>query len=136
MNAYTTMQQMLEMADDVRRAFGEGDPGGLYPPVDIRATEAEVVLVAELPGASRDDLVIEVEGRHLTLRGEKPGPAEAADATPVHRERRYGKFERTFELNFEVNREAIAADFRDGVLTVRLPKMEAARPRRIEVTGG
>ncbi len=134
----TSMRQMFDLADEVRRMFAEPaslDAPGLYPQVDIRVTGDEVILTAELPGVSREALVIEVEGRQLALRGEKPAPAEHEGALAVHRERRYGRFERTFELGFDVDRDQIEADFRDGVLSVRLPKQEAAKPRRIEVRG-
>jgi HSP20 family protein len=72
----------------------------------------------------------------LVLRGERPAPAAVEGQTVVHRERGFGRFERSFTLNFGVDREAIAAECADGVLTVRLPKAEPARARRIEVRAG
>ncbi len=128
---------LLDWADDMRRLFDDfGWPGaGAYPPVDVQVTGDEVVLTAELPGVRREDLAIEVEGQHMTLRGEKLEPQRAETDVPVHRERRFGKFERTFELGFDVDRDKIAAAFNAGVLTIRLPKAEAAKPRRIEVQG-
>ncbi len=120
--------ELHRLFDDVARDRWEG-----YPPVDIRIAGDEVVLTAEMPGVDKDALLIEVDGSHLTLSGEKPEPPRSEAEVSVHRERSFGKFERTFELGFAVDREAITADYRDGVLTIRLPKAEAARPRRIEV---
>jgi HSP20 family protein len=126
---FSELRQMFEDLGDFRGS-------GQYPPVDIRVEEDQLVLAAELPGVSREDLSLDVEGRHLTIRGEKPAPAEQEGDVSVHRERRFGSFERTFELGFEVDRDKIEASCRDGVLTVKLPKAEAAKPRKIEVMAG
>lgn len=130
------MTRRGDLANEMKRLFDEFAPwsGEVYPPVDIRVTGDEVTLTAEMAGVKREDLAIEVEGRHLTLSGTKPEPKRAESDVAVHRERRYGRFERTFELGFEVDRDRINADYCNGVLTVRLPKSEAAKPRRIEVT--
>ena len=124
--------ELRQMFED----FESRPTGGTYPPVDIRVEDEQVVLTAELPGVRREDLSLDVEGRHLVIRGEKPAPAEQESDVQVHRERRFGNFERTFELGFEVDRDKIGATCRDGVLTVTLPKAEAAKPKRIEVMAG
>lgn len=126
---FTELRQMFEDLGNVRTA-------GQYPPVDIRVEDEQVVLAAELPGVRPEDLSLDVEGRHLVIRGEKAAPASQEGDVEVHRERRFGTFERTFELGFEVDRDKIEATFRDGVLTVTLPKSEAAKPRKIEVVAG
>jgi HSP20 family protein len=128
-----------EMTSQVRRMmedFGLDSEDALLPPVDILETGDQVVLSVEVPGFEKEDLVLEVDGRQLTLRGEKREPALAAGQTAVHRERRFGKFERSFTLGFGVDRERISADFTDGVLTVTLPKTEPAKARRIAVGAG
>jgi len=102
-------------------------------PVDVLDQGDELRLSLDLPGYRREDVVIEIDGRQLVLRGERPEPALAEGETAVHRERRFGRFERSFTLGFGVDREKIAADLANGVLTVRLPKAEPAKPRRIEV---
>ncbi len=127
---FAELRQMFEALGDLRSG------GEHFPPVDIRVEDEQVVLTAELPGVRREDLTLDVEGRHLLIRGEKPAPAEREGDVAVHRERQFGPFERTFELGFEVDRDKIEATCRDGVLTIRLPKAEAAKPKRIEVVAG
>ena len=137
MNATYPFGSMLTLAEEMRRFLDEFPPvpgHDTWPPVDIRVDGEEVTLTAELAGVRREDVQLEVEGRHLTLRAEKPAPQLDENQVAVHRERRFGKFERTFELGFEVDRDQIAAELTNGVLRIRLPKAEAAKPRRIAVT--
>lgn len=116
-----------ELFDETRR------PEQPTVPVDVLDQGDELRLSLDLPGYRREDVVIEIDGRQLVLRGERPEPALAEGETAVHRERRFGRFERSFTLGFGVDREKIAADLANGVLTVRLPKAEPAKPRRVEV---
>jgi HSP20 family molecular chaperone IbpA len=124
-------RQMRALLDDFG---GEGAGDGFTPPVDVLETGDAVTLRLEVPGFRHEDLTLEVDGRQLVVRGERPEPALPAGATAVHRERRFGHFERSFTLNFVVDRDRIGAECAHGVLTVRLPKAEPARARRIEVT--
>lgn len=133
MRTFTEERPFRDFAEEMWRAFDESSRRGTWPPVDIKVDGDDVVLSAEMPGVRREDLQIEVDGQHLTLKGEKPEPGRGDGVTAVHRERRFGPFERTFELGFEVDREKIEAEYKQGVLTIRLPKAEAAKPRRIEV---
>ena len=119
-------------------AFG-GDTishGAWIPPVDILETaEGEVVVKAELPDLKREDIKITFENNILTIEGErKSEPTKEADR--YHRvERSYGAFRRSFTLPASVDAAKVQATYRDGVLTVALPRREETRPRQIQVNG-
>jgi len=104
-----------------------------YPAVDVFEDKDAVKIVAELPGVKPQDVKLSLESNTLTIRGEKKQQAEERSER-VHRyERSYGSFERAFVLPSTVDGEKISADYRDGVLTVTVPKAERARPREIPV---
>lgn len=104
------------------------------PPVDVYQNgDSEVVLKAELPDMSRDDIDITVDNGTLTIRGEKRLSAEVTEDQFHRIERRYGTFSRSFSLPRTVDAGKVAADYRNGVLTVRLPLREDAKPRQIKV---
>ncbi|HEY2905449.1 MAG TPA: Hsp20/alpha crystallin family protein, partial [Vicinamibacterales bacterium] len=104
------------------------------PAVDIyQASDQELVLKAELPEMSREDIDITVENGTLTLKGEKKIANEVKDEQFHHVERRYGAFSRSFSLPQTVDVAKVAAEYKNGVLTVRLPLREEARPRQIKV---
>ncbi len=108
--------------------------GDWLPPVDIFENDKhEIVLTAELPGMSREDLDIRVENNTLTIRGERKREQEAKQESYHRVERFYGAFSRSFSLPSTVNTEKVKADFKDGVLTVTLPTREEAKPRQIQV---
>jgi len=107
---------------------------GGTPAVDVRETAEEIRVRVELPGLARDDIQVSIENNVLTVAGEKKAEATEKDEGDWHlMERRYGGFERSFTLPPTVNAAAIAAAFHDGILTIALPKVETARPRRIEI---
>ena len=104
----------------------------LLPPVDIVEDAQGITVTADLPGVEPDDLAIRVEGRSLTI--EAPlRLGEAESLAFVYSEVRANRYRRSFELSAELDTGAIQADLRDGVLQLRLPKVERAKPRRIEV---
>src|SRR5262245_54106778 len=104
------------------------------PPVDIfQNGEHELVLKAELPDLSREDIDITDDKGTLTIKGEKKLSNEVKE-TQYHRiERRYGSFSRSFSLPQTVDTAKVSADYKNGVLTVRLPLREEAKPRQIKV---
>ena len=93
----------------------------------------KVVLVAEVPGLSMQDLDVQVTGSTLTLKGERT--ALASDGEVVHHrlERAHGAFSRTFQLNTAIEKNRVIAEYRYGLLKVTLPKSKNARPRTIQV---
>jgi HSP20 family protein len=108
--------------------------GHWVPPVDIYETEKhDLVLKAELPDMTREDIEVTVEHDTLTLRGTKKAPADVKDEQFRRIERRYGAFSRSFTLPATVDASKVVADYRNGVLTVKLPFREEARPRTINV---
>jgi HSP20 family protein len=110
------------------------------PSVDISQNNQEWCVEAELPGVNKDDIDVQVHDHHLILRAEmrKEQPEEGEGRQYHHRERRYGFFERVLPLPENVDEEHIACDFKDGVLTLHLPKLEQAKQeaRRIPITTG
>jgi len=114
--------------------FGNTTGATWVPPVDVFQTgEHELVLKAELPDMSREDIDVSVENFVLTIKGEKKLATEVKDDQYHHIERRYGAFSRSFSLPRTVDSSKVAADYRNGVLTIRLPLREEAKPRQIKV---
>jgi len=104
----------------------------MTPPVNIAEDDVGITLTADLPGATREGLAIRVDGDTLTIEA----PIQLGEPTelePLYVERRAGRYVRSFTLSRELDSTRIDAMLKDGVLTLRLPKVEQARPRRIEV---
>jgi len=103
------------------------------PPIDVYETTSRYVVTAEVPGLARDQIELAVQDNRLTISGVRPDAGPDGATRHYHQvERGHGSFQRTFEFLDAVDQESIAADLRDGVLTVTLPKL-ATRPRRIDV---
>jgi HSP20 family protein len=103
------------------------------PAVDILETENEIVLKADVPAIDPKDIDIEVQNQTLTVKGQRN--FDKTEATKgYHRiERNYGTFVRSFTVPTTVDTEKVAADYKNGVLTISLPKKEAAKPRQIKI---
>jgi HSP20 family protein len=103
------------------------------PLMDMRETKDDVVLTFDLPGISEKELSLTITGDVLTVRGERR--FETADKDDSHHrvERVYGKFERTVALPLAVQADKVKATYRDGVLEVRLPKIEQVKPKQIKI---
>ena len=110
------------------------DTDGWVPPVDIYETEGhDLVLKAELPDMAREDIELTVERNTLTLKGTRKRPADVKEEHIRRIERRYGTFSRSFSLPPTVDASKVTADYKNGVLTVKLPFREEAKPRTINV---
>ena len=110
------------------------DADGWVPPVDIYENEGhDLVLKAELPDMNREDIELTVERNTLTLKGSRKRPADVKDEQVRRIERRYGSFSRSFALPTTVDASKVTADYKNGVLTVKLPFREEAKPRSISV---
>ena len=119
---------------DPFRDFGFTTGATWVPPVDVFQTgDHELVLKAELPDMTREDIDVTVENFVLTIKGEKKLATDVKEEDFHHIERRYGAFSRSFSLPRTVDSSKVAADYKNGVLTVRLPLREEARPRQIKV---
>jgi HSP20 family protein len=103
------------------------------PPVDIFENENELVLKADLPDVKLEEIDVQVENQTLTLKGRRSFEQQA-EKSGYHRiERGYGSFVRTFTVPSTVETEKVSAGYTNGVLTVKLPKKEAAKPRQVKV---
>ncbi|HUQ92486.1 MAG TPA: Hsp20/alpha crystallin family protein [Bryobacteraceae bacterium] len=103
------------------------------PPVDIFETENEVVLKADVPDVDMKDIQVELENGTLTLKGQRRFESEKKEKGYHRIERSYGSFARYFSVPDTVDPEKIAAEYKNGVLTVTLPKKEIAKPRTVKV---
>ena len=137
---YTYAYRPTRLMDTYRRLFDESvvNPQLLSPEtaalrLDVTANGDEYVVTAAVPGLKADALSLEVLGDTVTLRGELPAPETLDGVEYLLRERRYGKFARSLTLPTEVNGAKAEAIIADGVLTLRLPKAETAKPRTIKV---
>jgi HSP20 family protein len=114
--------------------FGLGRAIGAWPNVELSETDREIRITAEVPGMSEKDVELLLEDGVLTLRGERK--SETEDKDRGYSERYYGRFERRIALPSNVDEQGAKADFKDGVLSVTLPKSaEAERGRRIPING-
>jgi HSP20 family protein len=107
--------------------------GNWMPAVDVRENEDAIVLEAELPGMTKKDIELSVENNVLTMSGERRFENEENRESYHRIERGYGRFTRAFTLSSTVDREKVVAKFKDGVLSIHLPKTEVAKARRIEI---
>lgn len=115
--------------------YGEAFGQAWVPPVDIYETEDhEVVLKAELPDLKRDDIQLTFENGVLTIKGERKGEQGVRRETFHRNERHFGTFSRSFTLPNTIDASRISAAYKDGVLTVRLPQREEAKPKQINVS--
>ena len=106
------------------------------PAVDIYEGEHELVVKADLPDIKPEALDVRVENNILTIRGERKFEKKVDEKNYLRVERAYGSFARSFSLANTVNSEAIKADYKDGVLTLSIPKREEAKPKQIKVNVG
>jgi len=100
-------------------------------PLDAYVTTDEIIVLANMPGVKPEDVEITIEGDTLTIRGERPRPLENVDY--VMQERQFGKFQRTLNINIPVDANRAEARYENGLLTLVIPKAEAAKPRVIQV---
>jgi HSP20 family protein len=141
---FDPFRELSAMQDRINRIFGDvysrkGDDdimlrGDWIPPVDIYENDrGEIVMKAELPGLNKEDIDIRVENNTLTIRGERKRQAEVKEEHYHRVERVYGVFSRSFALPATLDASRVAADYKDGVLSVVLPVREEAKPRQIQV---
>ena len=103
------------------------------PPVDIYETGDGIVLKIELPGVNKDDVSVEVKDNVLTIKGERLLDPAIKDENYYRKERSFGKFNRSFSLQESIKPDLIKASFKDGVLTVEVPRPEEDKPKQVTV---
>ena len=130
-------QEMNRLFDEF---FGERHQelaeGSWLPSVDVSETGEEIVVRAELPGLSKDDIELNIQDNVLTLKGEKKQEKKEEKENYHRVERSYGSFSRSFTLPAGVDPENVQASFKDGVLVIALPKVEEAKQKKIEIATG
>jgi HSP20 family protein len=145
MERWDPFRDLMSIQNELNRLFGRtyagesgasgaaGVGGSWLPPLDIYETNDRFVVTLELPGVEPGDVDVSVEDSTLSVRGERKFYSEV-DEDSFHRvERRYGSFGRSLTLPPTADVEGIQASFDKGVLTVEVPKAEAAKPKKIEV---
>lgn len=130
-------ERMNRLFSDVRaQAPVRGEEivqGAWVPAVDIFETNEAIVLKAELPGITAQDISVEVKDNTLTLKGENKFEKEVKEENYHRVERSYGSFQRAFTLPGTIHQEKVKAKFKDGILEITLPKVEEAKPKQVKV---
>jgi len=116
-----------------RDAWPLSRAAGLTVAVDMHETDDELVLTADLPGLKPEDVDIGITENTLTMRGEFRSEDEGERGNVHFQERRYGSFQRSLALPAPIDADAAEAEFKDGVLTILLPKTEETRPKQVKV---
>jgi HSP20 family protein len=130
------MQQFMGRLTDAFQTRGGARPAawaGVFPAVNLSEDQDGYFVRAELPGVNADDLDIRVEGRHLTIAGQRTIAMEGDKVCYHRREREGGKFSRVLGLPGDIDAEKVTARLVNGILTVQVPKAATARPRQISV---
>ncbi len=130
---FNTLSGRFNRLFDLPREENSDSLGAWSPAVDIYDKGAEVVIHAEIPGMKIDDIDVRVENNILTIRGKKERKEEVKEDGYFRTERSYGTFSRSFSLPSTVNAAEIVAEYKEGILTLSLPKEEQAKPRQIAV---
>ena len=130
------LSEMNRLARELDSVFGSASSNDLWsPPVDVEETADDLVLTAELPGMKSEHIDIELEDGVLTIQGEKKEETKDEGTQGLLYERRWGSFTRRFTLPRAVDANNITANYENGILTIRVPKAEEAKGRKIEITG-
>lgn len=130
---------LFQLSRDIDRLLGRnGGVGGYVPAADVLVSDGEVSVTMDVPGLQADDLGIEFENDLLTVRGERAYP-HATDGEPrawQRIERGFGKFERSLQVPRGLDPDGIEASLDAGVLTLRIPKPEKLKPKRVHIAAG
>jgi HSP20 family protein len=117
-----------------RREIRSGQEASTWSPrTDIEGTNDHYVVRMDIPGVDKENLNVSLENNVLTIKGERKYETKEDSKNHYLLERAYGQFERSFRLTEKVDQEKISADYKNGVLTVKIPKAEEAKPRSIEI---
>ncbi len=107
--------------------------GRILPTVDIYEKDNRIRIDAEIPGVAKEDIHVDVKGKTLTLSGESKSESEENDKNSFRKERRAGRFERTFSLGFDIDPEKVEAKYENGVLSLTVPRPEEQQPKQITI---
>ena len=138
-DAFDPFSNLLTLQQELERftrnpAFSLGPSGyGAYPPINVFEGQEGTVIIAELPGLDPAKLEVSGQGRTLTLHGDRKREEGLNPAGYHRRERPFGEFSRSIQLSSDLDMAKAAAKYEHGVLTLKVPKLEAAKPRQITV---
>jgi len=134
---YSVRDRFNRLFEDFFYPVGRGDRDtGLWdwnPVADIFDKDDHFVIKAELPGVDKKDIAIDMKDGVLTLKGERSYNNEVSEDKYYRKERSYGQFERSFTLPVDVDADKIKAEYKDGVLTIEVPKPEEHKPKKITI---
>ena len=135
-----SLRDFMSLHEAMDRLFNESvvpsqgtDNGSIALPVNVREEKDGYVITAALPGVRPEDVQIEATANAITISGETSDEREVDEGEYVRRERRFGRFFRVLELPVEINADGAEASFENGVLTLRVPKSEATKPKQVRV---
>jgi HSP20 family protein len=126
-------ERALDQVFDAASQTSEESQGEWIPPVDVRYDQDAIDVWADLPGMSKDEVEIFIEGNRLTIRGDRERDTRDSSEATYMLERPHGKFQRTFVLTSELDAGKAEADYRQGVLHISIPKLEEAKPKRLQI---
>jgi HSP20 family protein len=136
-------RELEDMSTRLNRFFGQmpgraaEEEGGFFtdwaPAVDVEETDKEYLIKADLPAVKREDVSVGIEDGVLTVQGERKQEKEEKNKRFHRLERSYGKFVRRIGVPMDVDQQQVAAEFKDGVLNVHLPKTDGIKPRAVDV---
>ena len=131
------IQYRCGSSDPVRELFGEGSSfAPFFAALDVTEEAGQYTVKADVPGLKKEDVHLSFDNGILTIEGERKSETEQKDKNYHRIERSYGKFARGLNLGFGVDADAIKADYKDGVLTITVPKSEKAKPKSIDISVG
>ncbi len=136
---FEEMERMVNQMDFLTRAVLGGrperrlSPSSVFPAVNITEGKGNYIVRAELPGIKTDEIDLQINGRNLTISGERKIQFEGEDAKYHRREREAGKFSRVIRLPGDIDSSSVEANMVNGILTVVISKSEAAKPKQISV---
>jgi HSP20 family protein len=142
LSSWSSLGRLSSLRDELDRLFGEplselartsGLLGGGFPALDLREDKDNFVVTAELPGMKKDDIGVSLHEGSLSISGERKSEEKVENAEVYRSERFLGRFQRTVTLPAPVAADKIKAQYKDGVLTITLPKLEEAKPKQIDV---
>ena len=133
-SAFGDFDDLLEGFFSPRRFVQNAEGGALVPAIDVSETENEYLIKAEIPGVKKEDVNVSVQDGVLTINAEsRYENEEKKDGRLIRQERRYGKYVRSMRLGKDVDPDRVKAEYKDGVLELKLPKLEEVKPKKIAI---
>ncbi len=138
---WSPVDDLFDIQDNINKVFGnylsarggQAKVIGWMPPVDITESENEFLIKADIPGMKKEDIKISLDDNTLTISGERKEEKEEKGKNFVKKEKAFGSFMRSFALPHSVDAKGIKASYKEGVLSVNVPKSEESKPREIKI---